>query len=319
MRHLKLLCICMVSGLLLFGCSSKPKKLAVTTYAVQFLVERIAGDLIEVENISENTLIQRSQLVSNYEEILDESNALFIIGDLQPYMEVYEDNIYAKDVHIIDLATKSAIYPFGRYIKENIDGVSTGVELPYYEGDLFKDIDTYDNDLMLWMDPVQMSSMASDVYEYLCSEYEQDKPQFDKNYKNLEVELARLDADYQKNAVEFSNIDIITMTPSFGVWQKSYGINVYPVCLSKFGALPSENQLSDIKKRIAKDQVRYMAIEPNLPEDMVELQNSLINDLGLMPVYLHNISSVEKDKDETAKDYFSIMYDNLSALENINS
>ena len=91
------------------------------------------------------------------------------------------------------------------------------------------------------------------------------------------------------------------MTPSFGNWQKSYGIEVYPVILSKYGALPTKDQLEIIKKRIRNDHVRYMAMESNLPEDMVRLREKLIQELGLIPVELNNVSSLKESDQKAGK------------------
>ena len=69
------------------------------------------------------------------------------------------------------------------------------------------------------------------------------------------------------------------MTGSFGCWQKDYGFQVYPVCLSKYGAIPSAAELKIIKERIIKDNVQYIAYEPNLSEDMFNLLVELEDEL----------------------------------------
>ena len=131
----------------------------------------------------------------------------------------------------------------------------------------------------------------------------------------MELDLARLEADYQAIPNGKMDISFVSMTPSFGNWQKSYGVKVYPVSLSKYGALPTDDQMEIIKKKIIRNQVRYMAVEQNLPSDMNKLQNQLIEELGLIPVELNNLSTLSKQDKEAGKDYLSIMYDNLKALE----
>ena len=142
---------------------------------------------------------------------------------------------------------------------------------------------------------------------------------FDDNFDKLEVDLARLDADFQSLKEKTKKVSFVSMTPSFGNWQKSYGIEVYPVTLSKYGALPTKERLDIIKQRILKDHVRYMAMEPNLPKDMVELREELIQELGLIPIDLNNLSSLSKEDLDAGKDYLSIMYRNLETLNAIAS
>lgn len=316
---IKLFLVSVLALFLVSGCEEKKPSIATTVYPVQYLVERIGGDDVTVTNITENTMIQRAQIKSGFKDILQDSDALFYIGGLEPYMDLYVDDIRDTGVDMMDLATKSAIYKFERYTSTTIDGVTAGTEGPYYEGEEFANLDTYDADPMLWMDPVAMTSMASDIRDYLVQKYPQYKDIFDENYDAVELDLARLDADFQAIPDGKMNISFVSMTPSFGNWQKSYGIKVYPVTLSKYGALPTSDQLAAIKKRIKSDHVRYIAIEQNLSEDMEKLQQQLIDELALIPVSLNNLSSISSEDQKASKDYLTIMYDNLKALESIAS
>ncbi|MCR0307268.1 zinc ABC transporter substrate-binding protein [[Clostridium] innocuum] len=316
---IKLFLVSVLALFLVSGCEEKNPSIATTVYPVQYLVERIGGDDVTVSNITENTMIQRAQIKSSFQDILKDSDALFYIGGLEPYMDLYVDDIRDTGVDMVDLATKSAIYKFERYTSTTIDGITAGTEGPYYEGEEFANLDTYDADPMLWMDPVAMTSMASDIRDYLVQKYPQYKDIFDENYDALELDLARLEADFQAIPDGKMNISFVSMTPSFGNWQKSYGIKVYPITLSKYGALPTSDQLAAMKKRIKSDHVRYIAIEQNLSEDMEKLQQQLIDELALIPVNLNNLSSISSEDKKASKDYLTIMCDNLKALESIAS
>ena len=316
---IKLFLVSVLALFLVSGCEEKNPSIATTVYPVQYLVERIGGDDVTVSNITENTMIQRAQIKSSFQDILKDSDALFYIGGLEPYMDLYVDDIRDTGVDMVDLATKSAIYKFERYTSTTIDGITAGTEGPYYEGEEFANLDTYDADPMLWMDPVAMTSMASDIRDYLVQKYPQYKDIFDENYDALELDLARLEADFQAIPDGKMNISFVSMTPSFGNWQKSYGIKVYPITLSKYGALPTSDQLAAMKKRIKSDHVRYIAIEQNLSEDMEKLQQQLIDELALIPVNLNNLSRISSEYKKASKDYLTIMYDNLKALESIAS
>lgn len=316
---IKLFLVSVLALFLVSGCEEKNPSIATTVYPVQYLVERIGGDDVTVSNITENTMIQRAQIKSSFQDILKDSDALFYIGGLEPYMDLYVDDIRDTGVDMVDLATKSAIYKFERYTSTTIDGITAGTEGPYYEGEEFANLDTYDADPMLWMDPVAMTSMASDIRDYLVQKYPQYKDIFDENYDALELDLARLEADFQAIPDGKMNISFVSMTPSFGNWQKSYGIKVYPITLSKYGALPTSDQLAAMKKRIKSDHVRYIAIEQNLSEDMEKLQQQLIDEMALIPVNLNNLSSISSEDKKASKDYLTIMYDNLKALESIAS
>lgn len=298
------------------ACVPEKSTIATTIYPVQYLVEKIGGEYVNVENISTDTLIQRANIVDNYEDILDEVDLLFYIGGLEPYMELYLDEIESRNIAKADLLVKNGIYKFQRYTTTVLDGKEVTVESPYYEGDVFYTQDMYKDDPTIWTDPIAMASMGSAITNYLSEKYPEYQKVFEENFKKLETDLARLDADFLE-LKSMPQISFVSMSPNFGNWQKSYNIRVYPVCLSKYGSLPTEAQLEVIKNRIRDDGVRYMVMEQNLPEDMLELQQELIVELGLIPVSMHNLSSLTESDREENKNYMTIMYENLKMLENM--
>ncbi len=312
-----LLCVLTVCILCLSGCDKNKEKVIVTAYPIKYLVERIAQDYVDVEMLSDDTFIQRAQIRANYLEILDSAQILFYLNSLEPYMELYIDEIRDSDVEMYDLMERSAIYEFKRYTYTSVNGVEAVIESDYYSHECFKMIETYEKDPLLWLDPVLMTSMGSDICSKLSKLYPEYAKIFEANYEQLELDLARLEAEFQKVSISDHDIKFVSMTPSFGNWQKSYGIEVYPISLSKYGAFPSEEQLSLIKEQINNEHVRYIACESNLSKDLQQLREKLINELGLIEVNIENLSSMTKEELESGSDYMSVMYHNLEVLQDL--
>lgn len=308
---------------LLCGCTSTKQYTAYTIYPIAYLLNRIGGNRIQPVSIQNRTLVQCANLVDNYEEILEDSSVLFHIGNLEPYMDLYDDQIKALGIDLAagDLSVLNCLYEYKRYTPVIVEGKMSFVEGPYYENDIFNDIDTYDLDPFIWLSPSGMYCMAKDVYEYLSNNYVEQSSYFSENYKMVADDLIALDASYQalasKLIKENKTIRFVSMTGSFGCWQKDFGFQVYPVCLSKYGALPSKAQLEAIKTRIRNDDVKFIAYEPNMPQEMLELMVQLEDELGLKRITLYNISSLTSTQIESGKDYLSLMYENLSVLESI--
>ncbi|MBQ2658297.1 MAG: zinc ABC transporter substrate-binding protein [Erysipelotrichaceae bacterium] len=314
--------LCLITVLLLCGCTSTKQYTAYTIYPIGYLVNRIGGNRVTPISIQSNTLVQTSQIRNNYEEILNDSLVLFHIGDLEPYMDLYDEQIAEIiDLSAGDLSVLNCLYQYKRYTPVIVDGKVTFFESSFYDNDVFNDVDMYDLDPFIWLSPSGMYCMAKDVKEYLSSNYVEQSAFFEENFTQVADELIALDAAYQALASrlvkENKSIKFVSMTGSFGCWQKDFGFQVYPVCLSKYGALPSEQQLEVIKARIKNDNVTYIAVEPNLPEAMQELMSQLEEELGLKRVTLNNISSLTSAQIESGKDYMSLMYENLSILENM--
>lgn len=301
----------------LSGCSVKQPKACATNYPVYYLLNRIGGNYVETCNLSTNELIQRAHIVDNYVEELETASVIFTLNPIEPYYEIYAPYFAQSDAIKIDLSQTSAIYDFKRYTKTMVDNQIVVVENDYYEGDIFDGIDTYAKDVTLWMDPISMMSMANTIKDYFVKEYPDNAHVFEENYNRLEIELARLDASFQNLKDSGKEIKLVTMTPNFGNWQKSYGFSIYPITLSRYGALPSETQLNAILQRIAVDGVRYIAHEENLPEDMEALFLEIEEKAGLTRIELNNISSITEASINSNKDYLTLMYENLAALESM--
>lgn len=327
MKKITKVLISLLIVLMLTGCGKIKTYTSYTIYPIGYLLNRIGGNRIKAISVQTNELVQvakpkvKTEEEPGFKEIIDDSLFFFHIGDLEPYLEMYESDIAQSEVAVTDLSVLNAIYKFQRYTLVQANGRETYIEAPYYDDSSFETVDIYDTDLFLWLDPIGMLSMAKKIYQTLASNYVEQAAYFKENYTALENDLIEVDARYQnlsnKLKSESKVIKFVSMTPSFGCWQKSYGFQVYPVCLSKYGALPNEKQLEAIKQRIIQDDVKYIVYEPNMTTEMSELFNSLADELGLIRVNLSNISSLTQTQINDGKDYLSIMYENLSVLENI--
>ena len=320
-KKIRKIFIVLLSMFMLAGCMSFRSYVAYTVYPLGYIIDRITGGVIESKSIQSDSLVQVATILDDYEDILRNSNYLFHIGDLEPYYDIYEEDILNTGVEVVDVSELNTIYKFQRYTMVNVDGVEEFIESPYYNSDLFNMTDVNENDMMLWIDPIGMLSIANDIYSVLSANFVEEAASFKENYEALENDLISLDAAYQNLASQIKNegksIKFVSISASFGNWQKAYGIAVYPVCLSKYGALPSDGELAVIKERIKNDGVKYIAYEPNMTEEMTELFNGLEDELGLIRVNLNNVSSLTAAQVANNADYLSLMYENLSVLENM--
>lgn len=322
MRKIKLIISTLVLFITLTACTTiNNKQITYTVYPIGYILQRLGGSYINSISIQNDEIVQRATIKENYEEILSSSSLFLHIGQLEPYIQLYRADINKLVKNRLDLSSLNAIYSFKRYTPINNDGTITYIEGPYYKGEIFDMVDIHNKELNLWLDPIAMLSMSKDIKEWLIKNYPEAKETFEENYKYLETDLVRLDAEYQQLSTKaFANnkeIKFVSMTASFGNWQKTYGIKLYPIILSKYGVLPNDEQLNIIKEKIKNDNVRYIVYEPNMTNDMIALFNDLKEELNLTRVDLSNLSSLTETQINNGKDYLSIMYENLSVLETI--
>ncbi len=301
----------------LTACSSKQTKVCTTAYPITYLVNKIGGERVSTCSISEDMVIQRAGIEPGYLDDLNQAMLLIHISGLEPYYDLYLKEIRDSKVNVLDLSLHASVYEFARftYVYSNQD--KAVVESEYYPLKEFDRIDKYAKDPFLWMDPIGMTSMARAIKDWLIEHFPESEIYFTRNFKAVEADLARLDAEYQVLKKAKKNVKIVTMTPSFGNWQMAFGVQVYPVILSKYGALPNRIQLEVIKNKIKEDGVEYIAKEPNMTADMEELFQQLVDELELKPVVLNNLSSLTSENKAGNEDYLKLMYDNLTTLESI--
>ncbi len=301
----------------LTACTTRRPTICVTNYPVQYLVQRIGGDRADLCMLTNGDIIQQASVVQDYSELIDDAQLIITMGQLEPYWELIRSEARASSAQIIDLVTTSAVYEFKRFTQVSAGGSVVILESDYYDGIDFNMIDTYDMDPILWMDPIAMNSMARRIRDWFIDYYPEDQRFFNENFLQLENDLVRLDSEFQILKNRGERIAFVSLTPGFGNWQKAYNVQVYPIMLSRYGALPNARQLELIKERIMSDGVEYIAFEPNLTPQLRELYTTLKEELNLTQVNLHNLMSLTPNEIEEGRDYLSIMYDNLSFLESM--
>ena len=297
----------------LSACKLSQPNIGVTVYPVQYLVERIAQNKVTITNMSEGSTITRAQISTDYLNLIENLDVLFVFGNLEPYLSVYNEVLQDEGVAMVDLSSSASFYAFKRYETNFISNTRVTLESSYYSESVFDQIDMYQNDPYLWLDPITMISVAGSIKDWLVTYYPEEKASFESNYEALALELARMDADYQE--LWNQQTAFVSVTPSFGNWQKAFGINVYPLILSRYGVLPTDDQLAIILERIQNDEVQYIVHEPNLTQDMEELYQRVKDELNLQSVEMHNIAFLTETDMTNNKNYITLMWENLSTLE----
>ena len=303
-----LLCSC------LSGCEKTTPSITTTVYPIKYIIEQLVGDKVTVEYLNSETFIQKAVIREDYKEVLENTDLFLYIGELEPYMEIYESEIQSYDLNIINLASLSAIDRFKRYTTTKTEGITVVKEFDYYDDPAFSNVDVYYKDPFIWLDPIAMASMASTIKDWLQNAFPEDALAIENNFKTLQANLVRMDAEYQ-NLKNLSNVKFLSIACTFGNWQKAYGVQVYPAVLSKYGVLPNDDQLEVIKQTVKDEEIKYIVNDPTLPAEMMALYELLKTDLSLKEIKLSSLSVLSEEDIEKNKDYVTVMYENLTALE----
>ncbi len=299
------------------ACTPSRPLICVSVYPMEYLVKRLGGNQVDVCQLTQGEYMPLAQFNKDALPQIQEADLILYFGQLEPYFDIYRDDIFDSSADSLDILSLTPVLPFKRFDQVSVGGNRLWVESRYYESIAFDLVDMYQQDPYVWLDPINMLSIAKVIRNYLVTNYPENEAVFNSNFTSLQNDLVLLDAQYQLLKNETNNIKFVSISPSFGHWQKAYNVDVYPVVLSRYGVLPNSTQLNIIKESIIQNEVQYIAFEPNLSESHQELFNQLVEELDLTIINLSNITSLTQADKDNNKDYLSLMLENLRLLESI--
>ncbi|MBS3987738.1 MAG: zinc ABC transporter substrate-binding protein [Erysipelothrix sp.] len=299
------------------ACTPSRPLICVSVYPMEYLVKRLGGNQVDVCQLTQGEYMPLAQFNKDALPQIQEADLILYFGQLEPYFDIYRDDIFDSSADSLDILSLTPVLPFKRFDQVSVGGNRLWVESRYYESIAFDLVDMYQQDPYVWLDPINMLSIAKVIRNYLVINYPENEAVFNSNFTSLQNDLVLLDAQYQLLKNETNNIKFVSISPSFGHWQKAYNVEVYPVVLSRYGVLPNATQLNIIKETIIQNEVQYIALEPNLSEEHQALFNQLVEELELTIINLSNITSLTQADRDNNKDYLSLMLENLRLLESI--
>lgn len=108
-RIIKTLTILVLFSLSLSGCTLAKLNVGVTTYPIQYLVNRIAMDKVNVLMYSKGQTMLRTEIVDDYQTRLETTDVLFHFGKLEPYLTLYLNELQSSSLQLVDLTNTAGV------------------------------------------------------------------------------------------------------------------------------------------------------------------------------------------------------------------
>jgi len=106
--------------------------------------------------------------------------------------------------------------------------------------------------------------------------------------------------------------EIIVSHAAYGYWEKRYGIKQLSISGLSSSSEPTQRELKQIIKTAQENDLNYVFLEQNVSTKLAEVVRK---EIKAEPLYLHNLSVLTDADIKNKRTYFSIMNDNLKALE----
>jgi zinc transport system substrate-binding protein len=284
----------------------------VTVYPMQYLVEEIGGDYVDVVRVP-GSQVHSESIDWSAKEIIDMKNAdilFYINGGVDTYIPEKEESVFQdSNVKLVDISD-DVIY----------NEVCFSHEHDHSEDHPEEPIDCDENSLSedphFWLDPVRMMIAAAVVKNELISEFPEHESIFNDNYEILKLKLEKLDADFQVMAEE-STKPIITTVMLFTYWHLRYDIEILSITTSLHTTESSASDIIYFADEATLHEIHYVLFEKNTnsPAGDGVLDELLKIDETASAAYLHGLGNLTTEEIDNGLNYLSIMYDNLEVLK----
>lgn len=301
--------------------SPEDDKLAIytTVYPLQYFTERIGGDLVNVQSIYPNGADEHSYEPSQKDMIdLADSDLFFYIGlGLEGFVSKAEKALKNENVTLVATAEHITFEEHAEETEEEHAHEETSEEHAEEteEEHAHEEEDEHnhgDVDPHVWLDPIYAISLADEIKEQLLEKLPDHKEQIEENFAALEKELQQLNDDFTEVTSTAKHKEFLVSHAAFGYWSERYGLEQISVSGLASTNEPTQKELENIIAEAEEHDLHYIFFEQNVSSKLTEIVQK---EIGAEPLTLHNLSTLTDEDVKEERTYFTIMKDNLEALQ----
>jgi zinc transport system substrate-binding protein len=274
---------------------------AVSHYPVEFLVERIGGDKVDVVNLTTpGTEPHDVELTPQQVAELQDSAAVFYIGGFQPALD---DAIAEASGTTVDLTEGMTLREAEAHSHEEEAEAHSHEE----EAEAHSQEEEHSGtDPHVWLDPVLMKQMADTVTETLSSASPEHQQVFADNAAQLQAELESLDSEWSQGTANCAIKTMVVSHEAFGYLADQYGFDQRGIA-----GLSPENEPSAAAIAELTDFVRDNGVTTVYTEELVDpaVAETIAAEAGAQTALLSTLETQPQDGD-----YFTAMQANLETV-----
>jgi zinc transport system substrate-binding protein len=254
-------------------------------YPLQFIVERIGADRVEVDNLTPaGTEPHEVELTAKATAELEDADLVVFLSGFAPSVDEGVRSV-AKD-HAFDVAPSA-----------QLDGGA-----PVDEGS--------GRDPHFWLDPTRLAAVATALTPRLAELDAADAATFRANGEALVAELHALDQELARGLAKCASSVIVTSHNAFGYLATRYGLTQVGIT-----GLTPEDEPTPGNLAAVSDLVRREHVTTIYYETLVDptIARTIASETGAHTAVLDPIEGVSSDA-PPGTDYFTIMRANLATL-----
>lgn len=291
------------------GSGSGKVEVAAAFYPLEYVAERVGGDLVDVTGLTKPGVEPHDlELSINQTAALQSADLILTEHGFQPAV----DDAVKQDVKgdIVDVEKVVEL----RAAEEGGDEHAHEAE-EAHEGEEAHAEEEHDHgefDPHFWHDPLLLAQYAEDVRDALAKADPDNAETYEANTKGLTDDLAGVDEEFKTGLAQCKIKEVVVSHDAFAYLDK-YGLEFESIAGLTPDAEPNPAQLAEIGEHAKEHGVTTIFSERLVS---AALADTLAGDLGLKTAVLDPIEGLSADTE--GEDYLSLMRQNLAALKAAN-
>ena len=171
---------------------------------------------------------------------------------------------------------------------------------------------THEYDPHVWLSPKRAITLVENIRDAFVAKYPDKAHTFNSNAAAYIEKLNDLDAEYTEALSNAKQTSFVTQHAAFGYLALDYGLTQIPITGVSAESEPSAKRLASLTKYVKKYDIKYIYFEENASS---KVASTLADEAGVKTAVLNPIESLTSKQIKAGEDYFSVMEENLKALQ----
>ncbi len=163
----------------------------------------------------------------------------------------------------------------------------------------------------VWLDPVLMSGIVSDVQRALTRRDPGGRAVYRRNAEALRAELAALDTRYRDGLADCARRLLVTSHEAFGHLARRYGLRQEGVAGISPDAEPDAERIGELADLVRREHVTVVFTEKLVSPRIAQV---LAREAGVTTAVLDPLESLSTSAQRRGESYVTVMDDNLKKL-----
>lgn len=296
------------------GVNEAEVKVFTTIYPLQFIVEEVGTEMVEVETIYPPGVDAHSfePTMKDMAEIATSDAFIYFGPTMEGFVKSAAEALDGEVVQLFSLEEHDELFTNSsgeEVVDENHDEDSHDEH--EHEEDDHDGHDHGGRNPHVWIDPLRMITMTHIITEQLIEIAPDHEELFNRNKEELIERLEKLDELFVSEMAEKEDKYLIVPHAAYGYWEERYGIEQIAISGLSPSEEPSQKYLAEIIVKADELGIDYLFYEQNTPDKLIEIIKS---EIDANTYTIHNLSVLTDEDIQNEEDYISLMESNIRVL-----